>query len=90
MYFALIKETTDHTIDSAFHGEGTINSVPMLSLELKWLIIKQKTQMTGLQSTDIEFPLELYYFNQKLNFFEPAIERVIIKLNLENGGPSEK
>ena len=46
--------------------------------------------MTGLQSTDIEFPLELYYFNQKLNFFEPAIERVIIKLNLENGGPSEK
>lgn len=46
--------------------------------------------MTGLQTTDVQFPLELYYFNQKLNFFEPAIERVIIKLHHEAGGQSEK
>ena len=29
------------------------------------------------------FPLELYYFNQRLNFFEPAIERVLIKAAIE-------
>lgn len=29
------------------------------------------------------FPLELYYFNQKLNFFEPAVERVLFKAQTE-------
>ena len=36
-----------------------------------------------MQKTDVTFPLELYYFNQKLNFFEPAIERVLIKAQME-------
>ncbi len=62
----------------------------MLSLEVKWLQIKQKIQMTGLQSTDIAFPLEIYYFNQKLSFFEPVIERVPIKCYFESGGVTEK
>ena len=57
--------------------------VPMLSLEVKWFELRQKAQITGLQKTDVTFPLELYYFNQKLNFFEPAIERVLIKAQME-------
>ena len=37
------------------------------------------------------FPLELYYFNQKLAFFEPAIERVVIKTHIvnDNSGKQE-
>ena len=36
--------------------------------------------------------MELYYFNQKLAFFEPAIERVVIKAHIETdiNGNSEK
>jgi hypothetical protein len=39
----------------------------------------------------VTFPLELYYFNQKLAFFEPAIERVVIKTHIvnDNGGKQE-
>ena len=38
------------------------------------------------------FPLELYYFNQSLAFFEPAIERVAVKAYIETdiNGNSEK
>ena len=38
------------------------------------------------------FPLELYYFNQKLNFFEPVIERVLLKAQTESdvNGNTEK
>ena len=36
--------------------------------------------------------MELYYFNQSLAFFEPAIERVAIKVHIETdiNGNSEK
>lgn len=64
----------------------------MLSLEIKWFELRQKSQITGLQQTNITFPLELYYFNQKLNFFEPVIERVLIKTQTDTdvGGNTEK
>lgn len=68
------------------------SSMPMLSLEIKWFELRQKSQITGLQQTNITFPLELYYFNQKLNFFEPVIERVLIKTQTDTdvGGNTEK
>ena len=28
-------------------------------------------------------PFELYYFNQKLAFFEPAIEKVVLKASID-------
>jgi hypothetical protein len=28
-------------------------------------------------------PFELYYFNQKLTFFEPAIEKVMLKASID-------
>ena len=28
-------------------------------------------------------PFELYYFNQKLTFFEPAIEKVLLKASVD-------
>lgn len=55
----------------------------MLSLEIKWLELRQKNQVTGLRQTDVSFPLELYYFNQRLNFFEPVIERSLLKIHIE-------
>ena len=55
----------------------------MLSFEVRWFELRQKTQITGLQQSDVTFPLELYYFNQRLNFFEPAVERVLVKANIE-------
>ena len=48
----------------------------MFSLEAKGLDINQKKQVTGATSTNILFSIEVYYFNQKLSFFEPAIEKV--------------
>ena len=69
-----------------------VNCLPLLSLEIKWLELRQKTQITGHQQTEVTFPLELYYFNQKLQFFEPAIERVGIKVEIVNdiNGNSDK
>jgi hypothetical protein len=34
--------------------------------------------------------LELYYFNQKLSFFEPAIERVTLCLSFESGSETQR
>lgn len=78
IYFALIKEQAEESHD---YMSGH-SSMPLLSLEVKHLQMSQKTQPTGTQVTDITFPVELYYFNQKLSFFEPAIERTLVKLGL--------
>lgn len=32
----------------------------------------------------MQFPFELYYFNQKLAFFEPAIEKVLLKASIDS------
>ena len=70
IYFALIKETQNGSSSSSFLGRSSPysnysdnNSIPMLSLEIKWFELRQKTQITGLQQTDVTFPLELFYFN---------------------------
>jgi len=62
-----------------------MGAIPMLSLELRYVELSQKKQPTGLRQTEIRLPLELYYFNQKLSFFEPAIERVTLCLSFESG-----
>lgn len=91
MYFALIKEGgaggyTQGYYSGSYLGpsySGESHCLPMLSCEIKWLKLNHKIQVTGLQQTDITCPLELYYFHQRLAFFEPAIERVLIKANVE-------
>ena len=92
IYFALIREQGNADQRSMSFLPNEVNCLPLLSLEIKWLELKQKTQITGLQQTDVTFPLELYYFNQSLAFFEPAIERVAVKAYIETdiNGNSEK
>ena len=45
IYFTLIKETV---ADSFTPYGQEMNCMPMLSLEIKWLELRQKTQITGL------------------------------------------
>lgn len=90
IYIALIRESNQNDIlGMALPNE--MSCLPMLSLEIKWLVLRQKNQITGQQQTDITFPLELYYFNQNLTFFEPVIERVMNKVHIVNdlGGKQE-
>ena len=63
IYFALIREQGNADQRSMSFLPNEVNCLPLLSLEIKWLELKQKTQITGLQQTDVTFPLELYYFN---------------------------
>ena len=56
IYFALIKETHSAFNTASFVGRNSMpyfageNSfMPMLSLEIKWFELRQKTQITGLQ-----------------------------------------
>ena len=55
-------------------------------MEVKHIVMKQKKQPSGINQTEVSFPFELYYFNQKLNFFEPAIEKVKVKCHIEISG----
>lgn len=82
IYAALIKETGDQ---NTLHSYSS-SALPLLSVEIRHLFMKQKKQPSGLQQTEITFPFELYYFNQKLSFFEPAIEKVLIKCHIEGSG----
>ena len=80
IYVALIKENQGQLSGrNMAYISNDASSMPMLSLEVKWFELNQKTQITGAQSTTVTFPLELYYFNHKLNFFEPVIEKVLVK-----------
>ena len=92
IYFALIREQSGTNASAISYLPNEVNCLPLLSLEIKGLELRQKTQITGLKQTDVTFPLELYYFNQKLAFFEPAIERVGITAHIEAGinGNSDK
>jgi hypothetical protein len=40
VYFALIKESPELALDFTSQSENTTNSIPMLSLEFKWLEVK--------------------------------------------------
>ena len=85
IFFALIKESNaNDDVLGLPYLPNEKSCIPMLSLEIKWLEFRQKKQITGLQQTDVTFPLELYYFNQKLAFFEPVVERVMLKGHIVN------
>jgi hypothetical protein len=50
IYLALIKETlSDSFLGGSMPYGHEMNCMPMLSLEVKWLELRQKTQITGLQ-----------------------------------------
>ena len=56
IYFALIKETHSVMNSASFVGRNSMSymsgensCMPMLSLEIKWFELRQKTQITGLQ-----------------------------------------
>ena len=66
IYIALIREASLLPVaGTRAHPmlPSDMNCMPLLSLEIKWVKIESKTQVTGLQQTDIQMPIELYYFN---------------------------
>ena len=48
IYFALIKELNASNTGLLGESNGIQNCMPMLSLEIKWFELRQKTQITGL------------------------------------------
>jgi len=95
IYVALIREASMLPVagTKSHHMQpNEMSCMPLLSLEVKWVKIESKSQVTGVQQTDIQLPFELYYFNQKLAFFEPVVEKVMIKASVdsETYGSSEQ
>lgn len=77
IYCALVKETSSLAANSV--GRNAVGSglcEPMISIEAKELKVHKKKQVTGQTSVEVQTFLEVYYFNTKLSFFEPVIEKV--------------
>ena len=56
-------------------------SLPLFSLEIKKLHINYEKHKDLKTVISGNLPLECYYFNGKLNFYEPLVEKTILNFN---------
>lgn len=93
LYVTLINEIGDSSILglSDTVGDGYLSSqfAPMITAEFKDVKFTKCSQLEpmpdgSINKITLRVPLEVYYFNQNLNFFEPLVEKTLIGYSNDN------
>lgn len=93
LYATLIKEIGDSSIlglsDAAGDGYLTSQCAPLITAEFKDVRFTKSSQLEpmpdgSVEKINLQVPMEIYYFNQSLNFFEPLVEKTLIGFSKDN------
>eukprot|EP00347_Sterkiella_histriomuscorum_P015009 403358661 len=76
-YFVLIKESGDTSI------KQDQLCLPMFSIEMRNTSVDIQNQLDNNRLITGTLPLEVYYFNKKLNFYEPLIEKTKVEFIIQ-------
>lgn len=93
LYATLIKEIGDSSIlglsDAVGDGYLTSQFAPLITAEFKDVRFTKCSQLEpmpdgSVEKVNLQVPVEIYYFNQSLNFFEPLVEKTLIGFSKDN------